>query len=112
MMDFREACVNTLVGNHTSAEFMALRATEGLLRKWYEHETDEDHQYEDWYGAIEQMTSEHDGSSPKNLKLLDYLRDRRNEVAHPDRHSDKQDAEVTLQNAFEVAEELIMDIQE
>jgi hypothetical protein len=110
--DFHEACANTLVGNYTSAEFMALRGTEGLLRKWYDHETDEEHEYEDWYGAIDQMTSEQAGSEEKSLKLLDYLRDRRNEVAHPDRHSDKQDAENTLRNAFEVAEELISDIQD
>lgn len=110
MEDFQEACVNALVGNHTSAEFMALRGTEGILRKWYEAETDENHEYSDWYSAIEQMTSEQTGSH-KNLKLLDYLRDRRNEVAHPDRHSDKRDAENTLRNAFEVAEELITDIQ-
>lgn len=110
MEDFREACVNTLVGNHTSAEFMFLRGTEGVLRKWYSAETDENQEYSDWYGAIDQMTSEQDASH-KNLKLLDYLRDRRNEVAHPDRHSDKRDAENTLRNAFEVAEELITDVQ-
>jgi len=112
MRDFQEACANTLVGNHTSAEFMSLRGTEGILRKWYDHETDEEHEYESWYGAIDQMTSEQTGSAGKKLKLLDYLRDRRNEVAHPDRHSDRKDAENTLRNSFAVVEQLITDIQE
>ncbi|MFC7044603.1 hypothetical protein ACFQH6_03500 [Halobacteriaceae archaeon GCM10025711] len=110
--DLNEACTNLLCANHTSAEFMALRGTEGVIRKWFDHETDEDIEYKDWYGAIDRMTSDETVPPRKDLKLLDYLRDRRNEVAHPDRHSTKRDAENTLRNAFEVTESLIRDIQE
>lgn len=110
--DFDDACIEVLIGSYTSAEFLSLRATEGVLRRWFEVTTSEDLEYESWYTAIESATSREDSNRRKDLKLLDYLRDRRNEVAHPDRRSDRRDAETTLKNAFVVTETLIAEINE
>lgn len=110
--DFDEACIGVLIGSYTSAEFLSLRATEGVLRRWFEVTTSEDLEYTSWYSAIESATSGEGSNRRKDLKLLDYLRDRRNEVAHPDRRSDRRDAETTLKNAFVVTETLIAEINE
>lgn len=111
MHDLQEASVNLVIGTFTSSEFMSLRAVEGILRKWHRAMIDEETNYEGWADAIKDISEVDDGKGPKELRLLDYLRERRNEVAHPDRHSTLRDAENTLQQSIDVAETLILEIR-
>lgn len=109
--DLQEASINLVIGTFTSSEFMSLRAVEGVLRKWHNEMIDEEKNYDGWAAAIKEISEADDGKGPKELRLLDYLRERRNEVAHPDRHSDLRDAENTLQQSIDVAETLIREIR-
>lgn len=109
--DLYEACASILVSSYTSAEFMALRAVEGVLRKWHKEEVNEEEDYSGWAAAIQDISDSDDGNGPKELRLLDYLRERRNEVAHPDRHSTIRDAENTLRQAMDVVETLILELE-
>jgi hypothetical protein len=108
--DLQEACGALLVGIPTCSEFISLRSVEGILRQWHSVEVEEETDYDGWYRAIKEMSNERYTDGPKELALLDYLRERRNEVAHPDRRSTRRDAERTLQNAFDVVEHLIIDM--
>lgn len=111
LRDLHEACAGILIGSTTSSEFMSLRAVEGILRKWYSSEVDDKSNYRGWAAAIDDIANSDEGKGPKELRLLDYLRERRNEVAHPDRHSSKRDAENTFRQSIDVVETLAWELE-
>ena len=110
VIDFNQSCHILLAGGYTGSEFLSLRSVEGILREWYDRETDENKNYRDWYSAIDDLSEEDE--LLKELSLLDYLRERRNEVAHPDRHSDKRDAEITVQQSAALIEKIVRELEE
>lgn len=110
--DLQEACANLLTGAYTSSEFMSLRSVEGILRKWHKEEVDTEKKYNSWASAIDDLADQGNGKGPKELRLLDYLRERRNEVAHPDRHSTQRDAENTVRQSIDVVETLISELND
>lgn len=109
--DLRESTVGILVGTYTSSEFMSLRAVEGILRKWHAEYVDDDAVNGRWATALEDIAHSNDGKGPKELRLLDYLRERRNEVAHPDRNSTLRDAENTFKQSVDIVETLIVELE-
>lgn len=99
LLDLNEACRCILVSSATAAEHMALRATESLLRRWYEHKTGNKLRRVTWGTVLNKLVKEYpEKNRPKEIALLGYLKQRRDEVAHPERVSSIADAEATLMN--------------
>ena len=98
--DLDEACRCILVGSTTAGEFMALRAVESMLRRWYtRHASGSPKSIEDkpWGYVIDKLSKEYEGKQlPPELTVLSSLKLRRNEVAHPDKISTLADAQSTL----------------
>lgn len=98
-----EAASCLLFNNFTSAEFIALRAAESLLRRWYEKRTGNKLEKARWGEVLEELDKQFPKPNrPKELSLLDYLRGRRNEIAHPEAISNEEEATATFLNVIRV----------
>lgn len=99
-----EAARCLLINNYTSAEFVALRSAESVLRRWYEKKTGNKLERQLWGEILEELTELYPKKSerPKELSLLDYLRGRRNEIAHPEAISNPEEATATFLNVIAV----------
>lgn len=96
-----EATSSLLLDNFTSAEFIALRTAESLLKKWYEKKTGKKLGRTTWGEVLDKLSQEFPKEErPKELLLLDYLRERRNEIAHPEAVSTPEEASTTLFNVL------------
>ena len=93
-----------LHNSFTSAEFIALRTVESLLRRWYKNKTDKDLKRQRWGDILNELNDIYPKISerPKELYLLDYLRLRRNEIDHPDAVSTPDEASATFLNTISV----------
>ena len=102
-----EATSSLLFNNFTSAEFMALRTAESLLKRWYEKRTNKKLGRTTWGEVLEKVSEEFPREQrPKELLLLDYLRERRNEIAHPEAVSNSMAASTTFLNVISLCESL------
>jgi len=99
-----EAASCLLFNNFTSAEFIALRTAESLLRRWYEKKTGNKIKRERWGEILDELIELYPKKSerPKELSLLDYLKERRNEIAHPEGISNPEQATSTFLNVIAV----------
>jgi len=99
-----EAASCLLLNIFTCSEFIALRSVESLLRRWYEKKTSNILKQERWGDILDKLNSEYPKKSerPKELSLLDYLRERRNEIAHPEAISNPEQATSTFLNVIAV----------
>jgi len=103
--DLDEACRCILIGSATAGEHISLRAAESLLRRWYECKTDKKLSRGTWGTVLDRLVKEYpENSRPKEIILLGYLKQRRDEVAHPDRVSRLTEAESTLMNVCSLLE--------
>jgi len=93
-----------LHNSFTSAEFIALRTVESLLRRWYKNKTDKDLKRQRWGDILNELNDIYPKISerPKELYLLDYLRLRRNEIDHPEAVSTPDEASATFLNTISV----------
>lgn len=99
IIDLNESCLCILIGSATAAEHIALRAAESLLRRWYEYKTKKKLKYKTWGTVLDKLAEEYpEKNRPKEINLLGYLKQRRDEVAHPERVSSPREAEATLMN--------------
>ncbi|HEX7363831.1 MAG TPA: hypothetical protein VF366_01540 [Dehalococcoidia bacterium] len=97
--DLDEACKCILIGSPTAGEHIALRAAESLLRRWYINKTGETLKYGTWGAVLNKLVKLFpEKKRPKEIALLGYLKERRDEVAHPERVSELSEAETTLMN--------------
>ena len=107
--DIWEACRSLPVGCATASVMVSLRAVERYLRKWYEHETDEELERGTWGSVLDDLieiyVSDEDAkgrvlqqlsSVPSVLSNIYYLKERRDKVSHPDESPTDYDAVVTL----------------
>jgi hypothetical protein len=95
--DLTEACQTLAFECPTSTVFLSLRAVEDRLHEWYKQETGrdiEDRTFGQVLSELDDQYSEDD--RPPILSHLDFLKERRNQVAHPERSPDEQEAEDTL----------------
>ena len=110
--DLDEACRCILVGSPTAGEFMALRAIESLLRRWYvKNDNTKTEQVENkpWGFVIDLLSKEYeDKKAPPSLAVLGNLKLLRDEVAHPDKVSSLTDAESTLLIACSLTPRLML----
>lgn len=96
-----ETIASLLSNTFTAAEFMALRLAESLLRRWYTQRTGKESGQLKWFGILDELNEEYPkGKRPKELSLLDYLRERRNEIAHPEVISQSYEAVATFFNVI------------
>ena len=103
-----EAASSLLFNNFTSAEFMALRTAESLLKKWYERKKSIKLGKTTWGEVLEKLSQEFPKKEerPKELLLLDYLRERRNEIAHSEGVSNSVQASTTFFNVISLCQTL------
>lgn len=102
-----EAASCLLYNNFTSAEFIALRTGESLLRRWYEKRTGKTLERPKWGEVLEELNEQFPKEKrPKELSLLDYLRGRRNEIAHPEAISKIEEATATFLNVVAVCKSI------
>lgn len=106
--DIQEACKTLVVGCSTSSVFLSLRAVEHCLGKWYIEQMGEELNQEGWGEGLSQLieefledTNSNDmleqlGELPPVLTNLYYLKEKRNEVNHPEKSPDSQEARRTL----------------
>lgn len=97
----------------TGSVFLALRAVEDRLREWYEEETNRDigdRTFGEVIGELDDQYSEHD--RPLILTHLNYLKDKRNKVAHPEQSPTIREAESTLVNVRETILEIHSQLDE
>lgn len=105
VIDLSEACSCILIGSATAAEHITLRAAESLLRRWYEYKTGKKLRRRTWGTVLKRLAREYpENSRPKEITLLGYLKQRRDEVAHPERVSSLTEAEATLMTVCSLIE--------
>jgi len=102
-----EAASSLLFNNFISAEFVALRTAESLLKRWYEKRTSKKLGRTTWGEVLEKINEEFPKQKrSKELLLLDYLRERRNEIAHPEGTSGPEEASTTFFNVISLCKSL------
>lgn len=91
--DLDESCKCILFELPTSAGFLALRATESVLRKYYKKKTNKSLTgFINWNDMIKELKSTN--ADKTLLGHLDYLRKNlRNKLSHPNSHLSQRDAE-------------------
>lgn len=95
--DLTEACRALAFGCTTSSVIMSLRAVESRLQKWYKSETSRSIEKRTFGQVLSELDDTYSKSDrPAILSHLDYLKERRNQVAHPNRSPGRQEAESTL----------------
>lgn len=95
--DLEEACRSLATGCPTGAVFLSLRAVEQYLHDWYREETGrqiEDRTFGQVLGELDDQYGDED--APRVLDHLNFLVDRRNEVAHAEEAPDIGEAENTI----------------
>jgi hypothetical protein len=106
-----ESASSLLFNNFTSAEFMALRTAESLLKRWYEKKTGKKLGRTTWGQVLDKLNREYPKKEerPKELILLDYLRERRNKIAHPGGVSNSVQASTTFFNVISLCQTLYLE---
>lgn len=104
--DISEASQALAVGCTTSTVFLSLRAVEDRLRALYEHQAGESVEKEGWFHILDKLESEFDKDRPPVLSNLDYLRNKRNEIAHPDYTPDWNEAASILHRISSIISEI------
>lgn len=107
--DLNEAASNLCAGSYTSTEFMCVRAVERLLRKYFREQVGDRPAGKDWSRALETVAEDvaDRNNLPEELRILEYLRDRREHLVQPDSHATQDDAERTLLKTFQLVDALI-----
>ena len=106
--DIREACKTLVIDCSTSSVMLSLRAVEHCLREWYEKDN-EPLESAAWGRVLDRLMEEYVEEEKKNdtiltqlsdlppvLTNLYYLKEKRNEVSHPDESPTGQEARQTL----------------
>lgn len=106
--DLREAAKSIAVGSPTASVMLSLRTVERALRDWYEMEEGEVSE-DSWGGFLDELMNTYGDEKHENdtvltqlstlppvLSNLNYLREKRNEVSHPEKSPSPEEARRTL----------------
>ena len=106
--DIEEACRSAAVNCSTASVMLSLRAVEHCLRQWYEKRNGEI-DVTAWGAVLDQLMEEYTDDQKRNdtvltqmsdfppvLTSLYYLKEKRNEVSHPDESPSSREAWRTL----------------
>lgn len=107
--DLNEAASNLCAGAYTSTEFMCVRAVERVLRKHFRQEMGDRPAAKDWSRALETVADDvaDRNNLPEELRILEYLQERREYIVRPAAHSSQEDAERTLTETYRLVDALI-----
>lgn len=95
--DISESCRSLATGCPTASVFLSLRAVEQQLHEWYVQETGNEIKDRTFGQVLGELDDQYNSSSPPRvLDHLNFLVDRRNEVAHAEKSSNTAEAENTL----------------
>jgi hypothetical protein len=96
--DFHQACKCLIVDSPTASTMLSLRAVEYCLRIWYEESTGREIEQRTWGQVVGELEDNYGdtNSRPAVLSNLDYLRNRRNAVSHPEDSPTIREAERML----------------
>lgn len=95
--DLKHACKSLALDMRTASSFLALRSVEYCLREWFYEHTGEMIEKTAWGGVLRKLEDEYENKDePPVLSNLDYLREKRNGIAHPDDEPSWDEAEDTL----------------
>lgn len=96
--DIREACRSLAVNCPTGSVFLSLRAVEDRLRFWYQEETGNEIKQETWGHVLDKLEEHYSGgdNKPEVLSNLRFLKEKRNQISHPDHSPTRSEAETTL----------------
>lgn len=121
--DLVESSRDLAIGSSTSSVIMSLRAVEYCLREWYMKEKGEELNIA-WGAVLDQLMDEYTDESKKNSSLLHqmsdlppvlsnlyYLKEKRNEVNHPDESPDIHEAQRTLMIVVSTISEIYEEIE-
>jgi len=98
-----EATICLLSNAFTSAEFIALRTVESVLRRWYKKKTGKTIRNVKWGNILDKLDKEFpEPDRPAEISSLYHLKRRRNDIAHPDVISSEENATVTFINVINV----------
>lgn len=64
-----------------------------------------------WHDVFGALEASEDTDEFQGMDYLDLLRERRNKIAHPDAHSSKREAELTLQRTFDIIVKIVKIIE-
>lgn len=107
--DIIESCKNLAIGSNTSSVMLSLRAVEDCLRTWYSEQMGKEISDVAWGRVLDELMQEFWQEEKQNDTLLTqlsdfppvltnlyYLKEKRNEVNHPDQSPNAQEARRTL----------------
>jgi hypothetical protein len=96
--DIQESCRAIAYGLPTASVMLSLRAVEHCLRNWYEYDTGREIKKRNWGEVVGELEDVYDDAAdrPPVLSNLDYLKDKRNAVSHPDKIPTEKEAERML----------------
>src|SRR5271157_4651074 len=98
-LDLTDACRCIIVGACTPAAMITMRCIESALRTYYQNITGNDPSHKVWGRLINELSA-HANADKKLLGYLDYLKDIRNKLEHPDARYTQSEAEDVLSHAF------------
>lgn len=122
--DLEEACRCIAVDCSTACVMLSLRAVEHSLRRWYEADHDEI-ESTGWGSVLDELMTEYATEEKSNdtvlsqlselppiLSNLYYLKEKRNEVGHPDHSPSAQEARRTLMIVAATISEVFEEMEE
>jgi len=99
-----EAALSLGSGAYTASEFMSLRTLESVCRRYYKQVKKEDFKGS-WASIIDEMAD--DPLFKSEAGALNYFREVRNRIGHPEGTSSKLDAESSYKMSVRLAKELV-----
>jgi len=115
LSEFTEACRAILANLPTAAGFYLLRLCERILRELYRKETGKDIEKYTWGAILDELEKHYKNYGKDKLPILhiiEYLKNVRNSVAHPDKYLTQRNAENLLTYVVNVIEEIRVYIKE
>jgi len=105
--DFQESFRCLGFGSYTASVMLSLRAIEHCLGRWYEDDTGREIESRTWGQVIGELEDQYEKSErPAMLSGLDYLKEKRNAVSHPEDSPTKREAEQMLFRAEGIITEI------
>jgi len=107
LAEFNQACRAILVNLPTAAGFYLLRICERSLRELYKKETGKDVEKRTWGAILDELEKHYKNKDkPPVLHIIEYLKNIRNSIAHPDKYLTQREAENLLTYVVSIIEEI------
>ena len=108
--DLNEAIKCILYSLPTPATMITFRASEDVLRLYYENKTLNSAGGKRWYEIIQELSKIEDANKPF-VGYLNYIRDKRNEAEHPGKTFTQSESETAFLQVTHLIEEISKDMK-